>query len=354
VGRARSLAESYRRFGEVDAAQPSALNARVAAALGESDEALRAIEATPPHRRHPAVILAALHDLALAGRAPALAAAYATADGDGAARAAVDTLLRMPDAVVALALRRPVVSFDTGRCAVLYPAVAEAARRVGAEAVGLVDVGCAAGANLVVDRVAISYSDGRSLGDPASPVRLSSSVVGDLPVPSRPMPEVVARVGVDPDPLDVTDASDVRWLRACLAPDLAEQVARLEAQLSLAATVPPSLLRGDAVELLPDALARVPAAVLPVVTTTWALSSLPPGSRLAFLRRLHEAAVGRPVAWVSVEGVAVAPAVPTLGDRHGSGHSIVGVAVLDGPSLVVDAVARCYSGGRWLAWLAAA
>ena len=40
------------------------------------------------------MILAALHDLALAGRAPALAAAYAAADGDAAAGAAIDTLLQ--------------------------------------------------------------------------------------------------------------------------------------------------------------------------------------------------------------------------------------------------------------------
>ena len=44
------------------------------------DEALRAIEAAPARKRNPSVILAALHDLALAGRAPALAAAYAAAD----------------------------------------------------------------------------------------------------------------------------------------------------------------------------------------------------------------------------------------------------------------------------------
>jgi hypothetical protein len=44
----------------------------VAVALSESGEALRAIEAVPARRRHPTVILAALHDLALAGRVPAL------------------------------------------------------------------------------------------------------------------------------------------------------------------------------------------------------------------------------------------------------------------------------------------
>src|SRR5712691_4567096 len=68
------------------------------------------------------------------------------------------------------------------------------------------------------------------------------------------------------------------------------------------ATAPPLLLRGDAVEVLPDAFARVPADALPVVTTTWALSHFPLESRLRFLHRLDEAAAGRTVAWVSAEG----------------------------------------------------
>src|SRR3954451_14814125 len=156
VGRARTLAQVYRHFGEVDAAETSPLYERVAVALSESDEALRAIEAAPARKRHPAVILAALHDLALAGRAPALAAAYAAADGDAAAGAAIGTLLRMTGPVVAVARRRPVRTCETRRCAVLYPAIAEAAGRLGADAVGLIDVGGSAGLNLSVDRVGIT------------------------------------------------------------------------------------------------------------------------------------------------------------------------------------------------------
>src|SRR5919202_2165688 len=106
VGRARTLAQVYRYFGEVDAADTSPLYERVAVALSESEEALGAIEAAPARKRHPRVILAALHDLALAGRAPALAAAYAAADGDAAAGAAIDTLLGMTDSVSAIAARR--------------------------------------------------------------------------------------------------------------------------------------------------------------------------------------------------------------------------------------------------------
>jgi hypothetical protein len=355
AGKTRTLAQTYRRFGEADAAEMSPLYERVAIALSESDEALRAIEAAPARRRHPALILAALHDLALAGRAPVLAAAYAAADADAAASAAIDTLLRMTDAVAAIAARRQVRTNETGRCAVLYPAVAEAARRVGvgASGVGLIDVGCSAGLNLNVDRVGITYSNGQSLGDPASPVQQSCSIVGNRPLPARAMPQVVTRIGVDLDPLDATDADNARWLRACLPPDQPERIARLDAELALAATAPPLLLKGDAVEVLPDALARVPADALPVVTSTWALSRFPLESRLRFLHRLDEAATHRPVAWVSVEGVGVAPGVPTLGDRRASGHSIVGLAVFDHSTLRAEAVGRCWSQGRFLSWLAA-
>jgi hypothetical protein len=203
-------------------------------------------------------------------------------DGEAAASAAIDTLVAMTDAVVAIAVRRPLRTNQTGRGAVLYPAIAEAARRTGAPAVGLIDLCCSAGLNLCVDRVHITDSNRQSLGDPASPVQLSALIVGERPIPRWALPPVVARVGVDLDPVDVTDPDAARWLRACLWPDQPERLARLEAELALAATAPPLLLQGDPVEMVADALAGVPADALPVVTTTWALSQFPLERRLRF------------------------------------------------------------------------
>ena len=347
----RALAEVYRRFAAAEAAGPAPLYERVGVGLSESDEALRAIELAPARKRHPAVILAALHDLALDGRAPALAAAYAAADGAAAADAAIGTLLQMTDEVVAVAVRRPVRSNETGRCAVLYPAIAEAARRAGASAVGLIDAGGSAGLNLSVDRVGIAYSNGQLLGDPAAPVQMTARITRGR-VPAWAIPAVAARILVDREPADVTDPAEVRWLRACLPPDQPERRTRLDAELALAAGAPPVLLRGDVVSALPDALARVPADVLPVVLTTWALSALRPESRLRFLHCLDAAATDRTVAWVSVEGVGVAPAIPTFGDRRASGHSIIGVAVFGHSTLRAGAAGRCWSRGGVLAWLA--
>ena len=351
VGNARTLSEVYRHFGEVDVADNSPLYERVAVAFSESDDAIAAIEHAPPLKRHPTVILAALHDLVLQGRAPALADAYARRDLEAAPVAAIDALVALNDEVVAIATRRQTQTNETGRCAVLYPGIAEAARRVGASRIGLVDVGCSAGLNLNVDRVHIEYSNGQSLGEAASPLQLTCDVVGAHKAPVARVPEVVARVGVDLNPVDVRDPDDARWLHACLWPDQPERVERLNAAITLAASAPPTLLQGDAVDVLPDALALVPEDALPVVTTTWALSYFPLESRLRFLRRLDEAAKTRPVAWVSAEGVGIAPAVPTLGDDRGAPHSLVGLALFDRSSLRADAVGRCHPHGRWLEWL---
>lgn len=283
----------------------------------------------------------------LAGPPPAPSPVRAAA----AVGAVLDAPVGTPHAVPVVVSGRRRRAGDEPRGAVLYPLVAEAAHRVGAASVGLVDVGCSAGLDLALDRVGIRYDDGRSLGDPSSPVQLSAAVVGGRGVPGRAVPPVVARVGIDTDPLDLTHEPDARWLRASVPPDQPERSATLDAAIALTVATRPTLLRGDVVDLLPEALALVPPDALPVVTTTWALSKLPPERRLRFLQRLDEAATGRPVAWVSAEGVGVAPAVPTLGDRHASGHSILGVTVLRAGSLHAEAVGRCWSRGRMLAWL---
>lgn len=121
---------------------------------------------------------------------------------------------------------------EAGRYAVLYPAIAEAAHRVGATAIGLIDVGRPAALNLCVDRVGITYSDGVFLGDPDSLVQESCSIVHGGSVPDRAMPPVVARVAVTRHRPDVEDAL------------LAEDA--------------PVRFCGDVVELLPEAIAAVP------------------------------------------------------------------------------------------------
>jgi hypothetical protein len=351
AGRQLSLADVFAHFGETDVRGASPLYEAVSLAIAASPEALAAIEQAPPLKRHPTVILAALHDLVLQGKAPELAEAYVRRDAATAGPAGVSALVALSNDVVAIAARRQTQTNETGRGAVLYPAITEAAHRVGADSIALIDVGCSAGLNLTVDHADINYSDGSHLGDEASPLQLACQVTGERAVPNRSMPTVVSRIGIDLNPVDPSDPADARWLRACLWPDQPERIARLDAAIALAARHERTLLPGDALERLPDAFAMVPNGALPVVMTTWALAYFSHEDRLRFLRRLDERAARGPLAWVSAEGVGIAPAVPTMGDSRMAAHSVVGIAVADGPALRVDAVGRCHPHGQWLEWV---
>lgn len=75
----------------------------------------------------------------------------------------------------------------------------------------LVDLGCSAGLNLVVDRTAIEY-------------RFGLNKVSGFDFPS---PEV--RLGLDASPLDVRDEVESRWLEACIWPGQPERLARFTA-----------------------------------------------------------------------------------------------------------------------------
>ena len=138
MGSARTLASNrHRRFAEDDYADASPLYRRVALALSESDATLRAIEAAKARKRNPSVILAALHYLAFVGRAPACSLPWMLqANADAYDAAAAPPLVprstcccERPTRSLTSASHRTVRLLDeTGRHAVLYPAIAEAVR----------------------------------------------------------------------------------------------------------------------------------------------------------------------------------------------------------------------------------
>jgi len=84
----------------------------------------------------------------------------------------------------------------------------------GARRVALADVGASAGLNLAADLLPPIWTD-----ETGAPLEVALGVAA------------VARIGLDPVPLDATRDEDAEWLRACVWPGNAERLARLEAAL---------------------------------------------------------------------------------------------------------------------------
>jgi len=187
------------------------------------------------------------------------------------------------------------------RCFALLPAFLTLARDHGAQALDLVELGPAAGLNLLWDRYAYRYRAGRW----GSSELLLQGVEYE-PVPLEVLArrvDVRRRLGIDLNPVDVTTAEGARLLRAFIWPGRVERAQRLRQAIGILRDEPPTLVRGDYVELLPSVLAERDDEALTVVFQT-ASTGYIGAERRAELRQLLEVA-GRegPLGWVSTRAV---------------------------------------------------
>lgn len=242
-----------------------------------------------------------------------------------------------------------------GRLAVLAPLIAEAGRVLDAGRVALIDVGRPAGLNLTVDLARIRYSTGTDLGPIDAPMEISAEVVRGAGPPATPLPRVTARFLLARTPLDLADAAARRTVVGAAAPGHGSQTER---QVSVLRGLDVVRVPGDPIANLAAVLRQIPRGTAPIIMTSWTVSAMTPPRRLA-LRSVLEATAGdRALAWVSAEGVGVAPSIPTFGDRPASGHSILGLAATPmgassnaaGP-LRYAAFGRCWQRGARLSWL---
>lgn len=233
---------------------------------------------------------------------------------------------------------------EPGRAAVHLPVLAGLARDHGPLA--LVEVGSSAGLCLVPDWYAYRYEfdDGAQVGLGDATPRIDCRVTGTTaPAATYALPDIGWRRGIDLDPLDPTDPDVRAWLRALVWPGQQDREDRLRRALALVAADPVPVVRGDAIEALPDVVAEArehAAAVVVMHTAT-----------LSYLSRERRATFGSLVAglgasWLSCEGDRV---VPEVRDRLPSGG-------YEGPPSFVLALdgrplARVGQHGGWISWL---
>jgi hypothetical protein len=241
---------------------------------------------------------------------------------------------------------------EPGRAALLAPGLATAADLMG-EPIGLLDAGCSAGLNLLIDRYRLEYGAAGSLGPAASPVTITCDLRGSQ-APLR-LPAIAARLGLDRSPVDITRADDARWLLACVWPDTG-RLARTAAAMDLGRRHPPPMMPGDMVADLDAALDTFGPGLPVVVVTTSAYWYLNVGQRQAFLAVLERRARRQPLAWLSVDTAGVIdliPVPPAISDA-GPSASVMGLVTFGSGPPAGRALALCHAHGAWMEWVAAA
>jgi hypothetical protein len=275
----------------------SPLYERLARGVADDPDLLDLAAETPEGRSPAHLLLAAVHSLLLTGRDHQLADYYPTVTDDPrdpddqTFEAFREFVLSNADDVLDLVTTRRTQTNSVRRCAALYPAFEAVSRRASRESasdgrgggsassderepLALVEVGPSAGLNLHWDRYGYDYGEAGRCGDLDSPVRIESAVRAGNPLLPDDPPPVASRVGVDVNPLDVTDRDDARWLKALIWPDHADRHRLLDAAVEVARhgearsasktranagrERPPDVREGDALDLLPDVVAEIP------------------------------------------------------------------------------------------------
>lgn len=360
---ARAIADAW---SPPDAPESWWLTAATFAAIAEEDALLDLAAAIPPDRLPPLLLAAAVGLLApgsdLDRHYPHPGGPQPPRDPDFGTEVAAFARDRRSELAQLCAAHRYQMN-EVGRSADVLPVLALIAAEDD-RPLAMVDLGTGAGLGLQLDRCHYTYQapDGsRScVGDPTAPVRLECAVrSGTPPVPAR-IPVIADRVGVDVEPLDLTDPQVLAWLAACVPPE-AGAVTRFAAASALARALPARTVQGNLLDVLPDVIASLPADALVCLVDTYVHVFLPPAELQRFDSLLTE--LGRDLEWVSVD-----PLVP-LGpearatvqglevpdawvreNREGGVSGVIGRVSVRNGERTGTVLGRAHPGAAWLEW----
>jgi len=272
----------YLAFADVEAKGSSPTYEALARAVADSPTLLGLLDELPQTKRQPYLLLAS----ARLGGAP-------IEDPSTFVEAVIDAW----DRISSIIATRATQTNEAARTGTFLPIIAQLDGPI-----ALIEVRCSAGLCLYPDRYRISY-DGAAPLVADSPVTIEVAATGAMPIPRR-LPDVVARIGVDLNPIDVADPEARAWLEALVWPEHTQRLERLRAAMRVVADDPPTLL----VDTIDDALALVPDGATPVVFHSAVLNYVSRADRQRFAARLDE---HPDVAWISNEGPGVLDGVTT-------------------------------------------
>jgi hypothetical protein len=222
----------YARFAEEEAHGRSPLYETIARGVAADAEIIGFLLSLPTAKRQPNLLLAVVRHL------------FGTPVDWLAFR---ERLLSGRDAVRAVMQSRSTQTNEPARCATLLPVLARLPQPL-----ALIEVGASAGLCLLPDRYGYDY--GRVILPTGARSPTFRCAANDaVPVPAV-LPRIVWRAGLDLNPLDIDDPSQVAWLETLIWPEQAGRLANLRAALAIAAEARPRIVKAD---LADDTLARL-------------------------------------------------------------------------------------------------
>ncbi|MBI6546796.1 MAG: DUF2332 domain-containing protein [Cyanobacteria bacterium NC_groundwater_1444_Ag_S-0.65um_54_12] len=228
---------------------------------------------------------------------------------------------------------------EVQRCANLLPAF-HVVTQASSSPVHFVDIGASAGLNLLWQHYAYDYGQPTLIGDKKSGLVLQCELLGKHSPNFLPEAlDVASVIGFDLNPLDVSNEDDMLWMRALIWPEHQERANRLAAAVKIGREHKPTVVAGNAIDLLPGHLASIPQDETVCVFHSYTMNQISDSDRARLSDILAGAAIRLTIyevalEWLTDAGPMLDLSTPELGNRRSW------------------SLARCEQHGNWLEWLA--
>lgn len=230
---------------------------------------------------------------------------------------------------------------EVARSCVLRAGFATLAQRE-KSALHLVEIGPSGGLNLIWDRYGMKYRRGDAAVAavlPDSPLQLDCELRGPNTPPLSPLPRIASRIGLELHPADLLNEEERDWLRALVWPDQPQRLERLDRAIALFRTHPQTIRGGDALALLPEALAEAPPQEAVCVYHTIATYQFSAEMKEALSALLVLAGLRRPVWHLAFEF------------DGGEAYALT-LSCHQGGTVETRKLAHAQPHGGWIEWLA--
>jgi hypothetical protein len=334
-----------RRFARSDAwFDTSPLYRVLSRTVATDDDLLDLAAAVRPGQQPANMLMAAAHLIVLKNPELPFARFFASVRGDDAEppqRAGVEFgafCAEHRDTITQILRERLVQTNAPGRGVAVRLAMHEITQRI-AGPVTFVEIGPSAGIQLRFDRWSV-HTAGRRFGPADAPLTLRPQWRADDPPPDLDhIAPIRDRLGIDLHPVDATDPEQRLWLQALVWPEHRDRFAELATALDAVAADPPTILQGDAIEMLP----RLDAQTLPddiplVVFHAMVRVHVPADRRAAFDAVIAALGRRRRVLHVSLE-------IPPRGSLYDRRAPVLALRDSEGED---RDLARVEGHGRWI------
>ncbi|HEX3943101.1 MAG TPA: DUF2332 domain-containing protein [Rhizomicrobium sp.] len=193
---------------------------------------------------------------------------------------------------------------EIARCSALHAGFRAVARETG-EPLHLIEIGPSAGLNLLWDNYRVRYRRGETVlvvGPENALLTIDCELRGDKNPPTGPSPRIASRVGLERNPVDLSNPKQRDWLKALVWPDHLARFERLENAIERFRANPAEIRAGDALTLLPETIAQAPEDQPVCVYHTYVVYQFSEEMREALDNILIMASLRRPVWRLSCEG----------------------------------------------------